>query len=725
MTRSDNVVDMADRQAQRLASRETLGGKGAALWELREAGFPVPPFETASIDPDELAAQVARLGFPLVVRSSATAEDGERASFAGQFASFLDLRSLDAVRHAVAACHDSLNTDSLRQYCQRHEIEFQSLRMRPLLQRMIEPCIAGVAFSIHPTTGADEVVVEACEGLAEDLLAGRISPLPLDHPALAPNLPAIRQLARQVQRYFGAPQDIEFAIDGAGLHLLQARPVTRLQFTGEMGEWTNADFRDGGVSSSVCSPLMWSLYETIWDDSLKRCLRELRMWEGDFEAGRMFFGRPYWNLGAVKQAVSKIPGFVERDFDRDLSVQPTYAGDGLRTPTTLSTVLRAIPIVASLPGFFRRRRNDAESLLQTFPIIEARREQSDVCSIEAFRDLIEHDYRHVEGTYFRTIYAVSLAKLDWQESFPECDYAALVAALPPLRHLAPTRRLRAMQGANAIDPAALAREFRHQSRWGIDVRHPRWDEEVEFVAEWAASSGAAETNDPRAAFAEAYRTAEARIAWWRRPSWRRKLARLRHFVWLREELRDLSTRLYYWIRRHVLALAKQRGLRDEVFFQTYAEVYVDDRTRIDERRDVFERFRNFAAPNEIGGRFLFDTTRPPGNLNGIGAGGGQAIGLAHVAFDVKQALTAAPGAILVCPFTEPGWTPALERAAGVVTETGGQLSHAAVICREYGIPAVLGVPQATRRIRQHAMIEVDGARGEVRLIPASAASDSS
>lgn len=69
------------------------------------------------------------------------------------------------------------------------------------------------------------------------------------------------------------------------------------------------------------------------------------------------------------------------------------------------------------------------------------------------------------------------------------------------------------------------------------------------------------------------------------------------------------------------------------------------------------------------------------------------------------------GQILVCPFTDPGWTPVLDRAAGVVTETGGLLSHAAIICREYGIPAVLSVTDATRRIGHGDTITVHGSEG--------------
>lgn len=716
MASADRGASLARGSPPHQAAREQWGGKGAALHELSAAGFPVPAFEVAADDNETLGRQAERLGFPLVVRSSATVEDGERASFAGQFSSFLNLRTYDEVRKAVADCHASLDSDSLRQYCARQGIDHGALRMRPILQRMIEPLVAGVAFSIHPTTGEDRVVVEACEGLADELLAGRTSPLPLDHPALSVHLPAIQQLARRVQRHFGTPQDIEFAIDRSGIHLLQARPVTRLSFSADIGEWTNADFRDGGVSSDVCSPLMWSLYETIWNDSLKSCLRELKMWERDFEAGRMFFGRPYWNLGAVKQAVAKIPGFVERDFDRDLSVQPTYDGEGSRTPVNLRTILRAIPILAALPGFFRRRQAQAEQLLAAFPELEAAWERTALTSVDAFRRLIERDYRRIEGTYFRTIYAVSLAKLDWQESFPDCDYAELVAALPPLRHMAPLRALRAQRRQGAVDPRSLAYEFRHHSRWGIDVRHPRWDEELEFVAQWAATIPDTDGRDPRVAYEQAYRDAQQAIVWWKRRQWRRKLERLRHFVWLREELRDLSSRVYYWIRRQVRVLAEQRGCGDDVFFQTFSEVYNDERRYIAERRDTFERFRNFDAPNEVGGRFHFDTQRPPGELRGISASGGVVAGVAFVAHDATEALRAPLGAILVCPFTEPGWTPALERVAAVITETGGQLSHAAVICREFGIPAVLGVPQATRRLPTGTRLEVDGSRGELRRL---------
>jgi rifampicin phosphotransferase len=75
-----------------------------------------------------------------------------------------------------------------------------------------------------------------------------------------------------------------------------------------------------------------------------------------------------------------------------------------------------------------------------------------------------------------------------------------------------------------------------------------------------------------------------------------------------------------------------------------------------------------------------------------------------------------PGEILVAPSTDPGWTPLFLTAAGLVMEMGGAMSHGSVVAREYGIPAVVGVDGASVRIKTGQTIEVDGARGVVRIV---------
>jgi pyruvate,water dikinase len=106
---------------------------------------------------------------------------------------------------------------------------------------------------------------------------------------------------------------------------------------------------------------------------------------------------------------------------------------------------------------------------------------------------------------------------------------------------------------------------------------------------------------------------------------------------------------------------------------------------------------------------------PPGELRGVGASAGHARGAARVATTLDEALALRPGEILVCPITDPTWTPLFALAAGLVTDQGGSLSHAAVVAREYRLPAVVGTHTATRQIVTGQIIEIDGLRAIVRL----------
>ncbi|MBT4867454.1 MAG: hypothetical protein HON53_20310, partial [Planctomycetaceae bacterium] len=400
--------------------------------------------------------------------------------------------------------------------------------------------------------------------------------------------------------------------------------------------------------------------------------------------------------------------------------------------------------------FFRRQQAVAEQLLAGgFDSLERKYESPDDDET-TFRNLIERDYFHLENNYFRTIFAASLAKLDFMSSFPDADYGALVAALPPLRHMAPVRDVQEMSDRSDERLAGVVSTYRHHCRLGLDVLFPRWDEDRAFVESMLASLPASGGDDPRPAYEAARTAALSQLSWRKRRAFSRKLDRLRRFVWLREEMRDLSSRMYYLIRRYVLEIAERRGVGDDIFFMTFREIFADDRSNIERNREIYDSYRHFKAPNEIGSRYQLGrcfrpteevagqdsgdtgvspvptalhwrhasgTPKPGGDkiLKGIAASPGSIAGTAHVARNVEQAAEMQMGQILVCPFTDPGWTPVLDRAAGVVTETGGLLSHAAIICREYGIPAVLGVENATNRIRHGSTLVIQGGEGRVEL----------
>ncbi len=708
-----SVLAESSSEPRHRSLAQQLGGKAAVLLELQAVGLRVPEFV---VSPTKIEDAVALLGTPLVVRSSASAEDGVTTSFAGQFESFLNLTTVEEVREAIARCQISLDQPSVLHYCRQQGISPESLRMEVIVQRMIQPELSGVVFTVNPVTGAEEVVVEACLGLANELLAGHQQPLPDNHPLLEKHRNEIEQLARKIGRHFGAPQDIEFAIQSGKIFVLQSRPITRIGFASDIGQWTNADFRDGGVSSTVCTPLMWSLYKLVWDQSLKDTLRELKLFRMDFEASRMFFGRPYWNLGAVKQCLSALPGFTEREFDQDLSVQINYEGNGHVTPVTPLRILGAIPTVFAIKKFFRSQQRAAEDLLKQPIPSRLQTDGSTPRDVEAeFRRLVEADYLHLESTYFRTIFAASLAKLEFMSSFPNADYGSLVSALPPLRHVEPVRMVHSMQARTSHQISCVIDSYRHHYRRGLDLIHPRWDEDRPFVQRMLAELPPSAGSDPRPKYES------ARAAMWRslprrkRASFDRKLDRLRHFLWLREQLRDHSSQVYHLIRRYVLEIAHRRRLGDSIFFQTYEEIFTDDRANIQNNREIYQSYRNFQSPNEIGNGFHFHRRQWNDEIVGIAASPGTLSATAVVASSVDEASRMPRGQILVCPYTDPGWTAVLDRAGGVITETGGLLSHAAIICREYGIPAVLGVEHATSRIADGTRLMMDGSEGRVRL----------
>jgi pyruvate,water dikinase len=147
--------------------------------------------------------------------------------------------------------------------------------------------------------------------------------------------------------------------------------------------------------------------------------------------------------------------------------------------------------------------------------------------------------------------------------------------------------------------------------------------------------------------------------------------------------------------------------------------YVMDKVR--ERREEFEINKSRPWPDIIrdGQEIFLD---PPvlietadGSMKGIAGSPGQVTGVARVIRDPQEFEQLQKGEILVAPLTNPVWTPLFAIASGVITEVGGILSHGAIVAREYGIPAVMSIPNATDKIKNGQTITVDGNRGIVKV----------
>jgi pyruvate,water dikinase len=222
---------------------------------------------TAADPPPEIAAAYEALGdaVAVAVRSSACAEDSDAASYAGQQETFLHVRGADAVRARVRDCWASFFSERAIFYRQRKG-SLDDLGMAVVVQRMVEADVAGVLFTCDPVQRrGDRMVVEAVLGLGEAAVAGEVTP---DHyvlkrdgtvkraqvavqpfaivpaadggtgqRALEPEVggaqkvgeDVLRELARigdDLERRLGRPQDIEWAVEGDEIYVLQARPVT-------------------------------------------------------------------------------------------------------------------------------------------------------------------------------------------------------------------------------------------------------------------------------------------------------------------------------------------------------------------------------------------------------------------------------------------------------------------------------------------------------------------
>lgn len=167
--------------------------------------------------------------------------------------------------------------------------------------------------------------------------------------------------------------------------------------------------------------------------------------------------------------------------------------------------------------------------------------------------------------------------------------------------------------------------------------------------------------------------------------------------------------------------------RDDISYLRFDELAEVSRTQqvdhdlIRDRRTAYRMYETLIPPRvltsegeAITGSYRRDDL-PPGALAGLAVSAGVAEGRARVVTDMTQADLAA-GDILVTAYTDPSWTPLFLTAAGVVTEVGGLMTHGAVIAREYGLPAVVGVQNATRLIQDGQRIRIDGNTGTVEVL---------
>ncbi len=744
----------------------------------------------------EIISMNTNSGKKYAVRSSGIKEDLGGYSFAGQYNTFINVSGTEDISKAVVGCFRSVFSDTVLSYLASNAISADELGMAVIIEEMVNSEISGIAFTINPVTGNDkEIVIEATSGQGENLVSGKVKAkrycfdwynekiTSFDDDLLdEAEVKTIAQKSLEIQMLFGYPCDIEFAFEDGTLYILQARAITKVMYGQIKDQWTTADFKDGGVSASVCTPYMWSLYEYIWESEFRSFLVESKILKDSQmqKLGDMFYGRPYWNLSVGKAAMSRVPGYKEREFDSELGVKITYDGDGVTTGVTLKSIVGIIIMAVAQKKIVSERNKNAQSLkdglLEKYQMYYDKKDssykQDEICSI--WKTLVFEDYLKSESIYFRQIFIntihQSLYKGKILKHTTSGGYFHLIGGLNNISHLLPFYDMWEISRSIQNDPLAFKfwsessteeiqemlsnkssdyyidklrehiEKFGYHSQKELDVTFPCYCEDTKTVINDLKEAAKLDNSCAPSADREKLRQSfEGELDAIKKKTRKGKFNKIkksikdmRRMLWWREEFRDISTRFYYIIRVYTIHLSKQLVLdgflkqQEDIWFLKIRDVrdVIEQKITKSQAEQIIERnkkyynsFRNYTSENEIG--HVFDGkvfNRKKDGLHGIGCNNGCVTGTARVIADIEQIDRLQVGDILVTKFTDTGWTSKFAILNGIVTEYGGILCHAAIVSREYGIPCVVCAENATKLIHDGATITINGETGAIQII---------
>lgn len=762
---------LAERLGPHLASKDGEAAAKAAE-ELFLSGALLPDIEKAVL------AAYRELGAPAVaVRSSATAEDLADASFAGQQETYLDVEGEAALLLALRRCWASLWGQRAIHYRASRGIDHLGVHIAVVVQRMVRAEHAGVLFTVDPVAQrADRMLLEVAPGLGEAVVSGHTTgdvyrlrrepdlqieererrdpsrPAPSDALVLE-----VGRLGLRLEAHFGSPQDVEFAFAEGAVHLLQSRPITTLGApelepippplpltrVQRLLIKTNSDDRFPAapkpldyMSLRMMTPVFVHLMrfmgfnvdeaealagaDRIWSDVLVPppghvSLRLLKLpfkmasslrrdwltwWETEGSKGLLELSAPVdlralddealmrrmdWILETSQEVYKKrFEGIAAMMTTGLLMAAVSFAVGKKRAPSVMGDLLSGLFTRTSEVNLalFQLARKAAEAGPEVTTAIREERpgdiEASEagrafLADVEAF--LEKHGHRENGGFYLSALtwqldpgpmWTLLRGLLDSTEApSEEAGLARYKAALEEV-----TRKLRPVPGLSdaferAIELIRRATLFRELSHFDMGRTFTALQALTREVARRFCERGLLKSPDD--------------------------------IFYLREE------ELRAWVRGDVPP--------------------EDERKRLIQRRRATYQVVNgqwqkraFGAGDAGGAGVRSD------ELQGIGASSGVARGKARIVLSDRDFGRLRPGEILVCPYTNPAWTPLFTIAAGVVTNVGGAVSHAAIVAREYGLPAVLGARGATERIQDGQEILVDGTEGRVMLLsPAPAA----
>jgi rifampicin phosphotransferase len=622
----------------------------------------------------------------------------------------------------------------------------------------------------------DTILVDKASGMLKDVqisekqvmtvrtVAGtHEEPVPADRRRQAVLRPAqAAELARigvRIEELYGQPMDIEWVLSADRFFIVQARPITTLHRKNQESDawndsltvdalWTSSNI--GEAVPDVMTPCSWSLLQFVIADMMPT------LYIGGYSPIGNIGGRPYLNVSVLMtmvaaagmkrkrlfEAIGDIFGRVPDDLE--IPLLPVSRWTVLRTvvPAVIRNRRRIRTNRKKLPAFLATAPAPCEELLTRIQAASSPTDLTTLWRDDLARYLHECNYMLEAGSKgdngaflkVRTALRKLVGEVETNTLLSGISSGTnRLASLGPLLGLSQLMR-------GEIDRATFARQYGYQSPHLFELSYPRPAEDPDWIDQQLA--GLSQT--PTDITTRLSLQKEAQEAAWERFQQRypRQATKMRRQITMaaeqaldREAARSEQARALWVLRAFILRAGELTGHGEKLFFLSLEEILAvlsaDDTTlsSVPDRQAIYARYRALPSyPVLIRGHFdPFEWAANPQRRSDVF----DASGKSAPASDVISGFPGAPGTvegcarvvltpeegeqILVTTVTNIGWTPLFPRAVAVVTDVGAPLSHAAIVARELGIPAVVGCGNATMRLHTGDWLRVNGELGTVEI----------
>ncbi|EJV81693.1 phosphoenolpyruvate synthase [Bacillus thuringiensis] len=754
------------------------------------------------------------------VRSSATAEDLPYASFAGQQDTYLNIIGEEAILQHVRKCWASLFTERAVTYRIQNGFKHNQVSICVVVQKMVFPEASGILFTADPITSNRKVLsIDASFGLGEALVSGLVSadnykvkeggisetmiatkkiaiyalkeggtetkqidPVQQKLQTLSEQqILQLAQIGRQIEAYFGCPQDIEWCLAHDTIYIVQSRPITTLYPIPEVNDGENHVYISVGhqqMMTDAMKPLGLSFFLLTTSAPMRKA------------GGRLF-------VDATQQLALPV--------SRDYLINTLGKSDPL-IQDALTNVVERDDFITLLPDDEKGKSAgksvppaNSQPENENDPAIVTNLIQNSEASIEELKrnmqmksgtdvlDFILEDIQQLKKVLFNPqSIAVIMAGMNastWINEKMEqwlgeknaadtlsqsvqnnitsemglalMDVADVIRPYPEviayLQHVEDDSFLNELVqfkgGEKARDAiSAFLNKYGMRCSGEIDITKTRWSEKpttiipmiVNNIRDFEAGASKRKFEE---GLQEAVKKEEELVnrlqhlpdSKQKVEETKRMIRNIRNCIGYREYPKYGMINRYFIYKQALLKEAEQlvqSGVIhevDDIYYLTFEELHEVVRTNkldyelIQKQKNDYKLYEKLTPPRImtsdgeiITGKYKRENL-PDDAIVGLPVSSGVIEGRARVILNMEEA-NLEEGDILVTAFTDPGWTPLFVSIKGLVTEVGGLMTHGAVIAREYGLPAVVGVENATKLIKDGQRIRVHGTEGYIEVL---------